>query len=784
VSLVVAWVLFPLLMSALAFGCGLLVQRIAGITLPGALIPPLGLATVIVAAELATTYEATAKLTGPLLVALAVAGYVVSRGGRSSLPSAAELAAAVAVFVVFAIPVVALGEATIAGYTKLDDGSTFLALTDNALEHGRGPDGYTDSSFLTIGVAGDYPMGSLLPFGVGGRLLGEEIAWVLQPYLAFLAAMLALVLQPLAASIIRSAWSRALVAFVAAQAALLFGFAMWGGLKELTAAWLIPLAAALLPHATRAIRGWRSQVPLAVTTGAAVATLSFGGIAWLGVPFALTFVLLIRSDGLVPAVKRAATFVLVSAPLVLPAIPTAGLVTKSANRATLTSPEVLGTLTAPLNSLEFAGVWLTSDFRFSPDYELLTLALIVLVVAAALAGAWEFGRGGGRAALLYALGAISGCLAIVSQAGPWFDAKALATLSPLPIFLAMCAGARATEGGRRLAGWCVVGLVGGGVLASNALAYREVTLVPRDRFEELARIDHDFAGMGPTLMTREDAYANRYFLRDLAVDNAAEKRWHHPIKLRDGRDIPPFRSVDIDQLSPDTVGHYRLLVLRRSPVGSRPPSNFELIRGGRWYDVWKRTRPMPVARLALGSTTDAGEVPACRTLRRFADSHEGQDLAAARAPETVVVDLPAERLPSGWKARKRYPGAALASTSGTVETGFDLRHGGDWQLWVGGAVLGHADVSIDDEQVASMRHRMNRPGEYEPVGRARLTAGRHRLTFDYDERLLDGINDRYLMGPVALSPVGRPGDPVLVPAREIDSLCGERLDWVEALPRK
>ena len=782
-SLVVAWLAFPLLVGALAFGCGLLVTRLSGLALPGALVPPLGLATIMVAAQFATSFDATAELTTPLIVALAVAGlFSARRDFRTSVPSRAELAAALSVFVVFAIPVVALGEATIAGYMKLEDGSTFLALADNALDHGRGARGYADSEYLILNNRGDYPVGSLLPFGIGGRILREEIAWLLQPYLAFLAAMLALVLQPLCASLITSPWRRALVGFIAAQAALLFGFAMWGGTKELTAAWLIPLAATLLPVTARAT-GWRAQLPLAVTTAAAVTALSFGGLAWLGFPFAVTLALLGRSDGFWIAAKRAAAFVLVSVPLLVPALPTAELVTYSGNRAVLTSQQELGTLPGPLNNLEVVGVWLGSDFRFSPDYDLATLALIVLVVSAAIAGAWQFWRGEGRAALLYALGAATGCIAIVSGAGPWFDAKALATVSPVLVFLAMSAGVHATEAGRRLAGWIVIVLVGGGVLASNAMAYREVTLAPRDRFEELIDIDRDFAGMGPTLLTREEAYANRYFLRDMAVDNAAEKRWHRPIKLRDGRDIPTFRSVDIDQLSIDTIEHFRLLVLRRSPVGSRPPSNFELAWRGRWYDVWRRAAPAPVAHLGFGDRFDPGDTPSCMTLRGFAADHERLLLAAAHAPSSVVVKLPPERLPGGWQPNRQFPGAASASRSGTVDTTFELPHGGRWQLWVGGAVLGHLSLTIDGRRVATMRHRMNHRGDYEPLAVVALSSGRHRLGFDYTERLVDGINDRFLMGPVALSPAGPPVEPAVLPAGDVDSLCGERLDWVEAIPR-
>ncbi len=783
-SLLVAWLVFPLLMAALAYGCGLLVQRIAGVPLPGALLPPVGLATIVVAGQLATTFEATAKLAAPLVVVLAVAGFLVTRGrGPWPAPSRAELVAATVVFVVYAIPIVALGDATIAGYMKLEDGSSFLALADSALEHGRGLHGYSPTGYLIIYNTGDYPVGSLLPFAIGGRLLGEEIAWLFQPYLALSAAMLALVLQALCAPLIGSPWRRAVVGFVAAQSALLFGFAMWGGVKELTGAWLIAAVAALLPCATRAGAGWRALVPLAVATAATVCALSFGALAWLGVPFAVALVLIVRWEGVGVAVRRAAMFVAVSVPLLLPALPTASIVTRSGNRSVLTNQADVGALFEPLKLIQAAGVWLTSDFRSSPDNGLLTLALILLVIGAAVAGLWTFARRrAGLGAALYAAGALTGCAAIVSRASPWVDAKALATIAPLGVFLAMAAGAYAVEAGRRFAGWCVIALVAAGVLGSNALAYREVTLAPRDRLEEFARIDDRFAGMGPTLLTRQDVYANRWFLRDMAVDNAAENRWHHPIRLRDGRPIGRFKSVDVDQLSLGTVERYRLLVLRRSPVGSRPPSNYTLAWRGRWYDVWRRSGAAPVAHLPLGNRMDAGAAPSCATLRRFAARHRGLALVAAPAPEAVIARLPAGRLPDGWSARRRFPGAALASRSGTVTTTFELPHDGRWRVWVGGAVLGRLHVFVDGSEVASIRHRMNRPGEYEPVATADLARGRHRLTFDFDERLLDGMNDHFPMGPLALSEARPTAAPSRISPSGIRSLCGKRLDWVEAVP--
>ena len=110
-SLVVAWVAFPLLLCGLSLGCGLLLEHAAGRRLPGALVVPAGFAVVIVASSLTTMSATTAEFTSPLVVALAVAGAALSfRDGRRLDVGAA--AAALAVFCVYAAPIVLSGSAT------------------------------------------------------------------------------------------------------------------------------------------------------------------------------------------------------------------------------------------------------------------------------------------------------------------------------------------------------------------------------------------------------------------------------------------------------------------------------------------------------------------------------------------------------------------------------------------------------------------------------------------------------------------------------------------------
>ena len=145
-TLLVSWLVFPLLSVVLACGCGLLLERLAGDTVPASLLVPLGLAVVSVVASFATMLDGTAELAAPAVVALAVVGVGLRRRGRPRSDRWAVTCAA-ATFLAFGAPVLASGEATFAGYVTLDDTATFLAILDHTLDTGRKLGGRSQSSY-------------------------------------------------------------------------------------------------------------------------------------------------------------------------------------------------------------------------------------------------------------------------------------------------------------------------------------------------------------------------------------------------------------------------------------------------------------------------------------------------------------------------------------------------------------------------------------------------------------------------------------------------------------
>src|SRR5207237_5544436 len=99
---------------------------------------------------------------------------------------------------------------------------------------------------LDVNLAHGYPVGAFLPLGIGSKMTGQDGAWLFQPYLAFLAVALALSLYSLLEPVARSPRLRAIAAYVAAQPALLYAYALWGGIKEFAAAALLAPIAALV----------------------------------------------------------------------------------------------------------------------------------------------------------------------------------------------------------------------------------------------------------------------------------------------------------------------------------------------------------------------------------------------------------------------------------------------------------------------------------------------------------------------------------------------------------
>jgi hypothetical protein len=794
---VICWVIFPLVLALLSLGCGLLLERVAGARLPGGLLMPVGLAVIIVVAEVTTKSGATARFTTPAVVALALLGVVLGRPWRRDLRLGAwPLAAAGAVYLAYLAPVLLSGEPTFTGFVKLDDTATWMAMTDRVLSHGHDLSGLAPSSYQTtlhFYLTGGEPVGAMLPWGIGHQLVGQDLAWVFQPYLAFLGAMLALSAWSIVGPLVRSRWLRALVVFIAAQAALIYGYSLWGGIKEMAAACLLALSVACtIPVIERRARV-RSFLPLAAASFAMLGVYGFGGAVWL----ALTLVVV--AVGAVGVWVRTMTRAQIAGLIGLSILLAVGLIRGAQgfvkSNGPLTSSE-LGNLVHPLNWLQLFGIWPAGDFRVDPpSASAITHALIVVVMIAACVGLLAGWRRRCWTPALYLAGAAVGVALVSLKGSPWVQGKAFAAASPATLLLGLVGTAALFDRPRGVLSWergdrrrWLVGArrtiaalgsiaIAGGVLWSNVSAYHHVTLAPYGQLTELAQIGQRFAGQGPTMINEYETYADRHFLRAMDPESPSELRVR-VIPLLGGGQVAKGGYADLDQFQVSGLLVYRTIVIRTSPAASRPPAPYQLVYDGRWYQVWQR--PVKLARtvidsLPLGSSIDPTGVPACRDVLRLArEAGAGGLLAAVSRPSPTANVVPSP-LPEG-----------------DTTLAFVITTPGRYELWLGGSFVRRLTTSVDGRPIGSIRNVLNEDGGWTPLGEFQLGVSAHRVTLAYgDSELAPGSGGPgaagpfFPVGPFAVSQVTGSSPVTYLRPPAARTLCGRSWDWIEALgPRQ
>jgi hypothetical protein len=465
----------------------------------------------------------------------------------------------------------------------------------------------------------------------------------------------------------------------------------------------------------------------------------------------------------------------------------------------VTAAEEVGNLIGPLNPLQVVGIWINGDYRLQPGGSLLPLSrllIVVALVAAALGVAWAVRRRA-WAVLLYAGSSLLACAIVVAAGSPWADGKAYAIASPAVLFVALLGVAAVIE--RQLLSRSRAALASGvvaaaalvaGVLLSNAFAYRDVKLAPHDRLAELQRIGQRSDLDGPLLTTEFEEFA-KHFLRRADPSGVSDAYSPRPVDpAPPGRAGPRFGfPSDLDELALPYVEAYRTLVVRRSPVASRPPSDYRRVWQGRWYELWERDpgAPRVAAHLPLGSDRSAGSIPRCEQVRALADAAAaaGGRLAyvpRGRQPAFFPTD-PGARAGARWGVDRAQPLFLRAAGPGSIDGTLRVARAGDYELWLGGSFGGLLRIELDGREVGQISHELSGRGQYALLGGPlRLTAGEHAVRIVRGPRSLAPGATASTIGPLVLTTAADgPGAAVrtLDPARW-RSLCGRSLDWVEA----
>lgn len=809
-----AWLLLPVVVAAASYGLGLLVERLAGLRLPGALVPPVGLAALIVVATTCVSWGPTVGLATPLVVVLAVVGLVVGHRRGRSLRSWPVLAAALA-FACFAAPVVLTGHPTFAGYLKLDDTATWLGITDVVMDSGRDLGGLPSSTFQLnqqAYVGSGYPLGSFVGLGVSARLGGVDAAWAFHPFLTFSGAMLALTAYALLDRVVPSRRIRALAAAVAAQPALLYGYTLWGGVKEIVIALLVVLLAAVAAELwTRRPGTLRDVVPLAVVAGALTAAIGPSAIVWIA-PVLVLLVLRRLWDARASRgalARQAGGALLLGVGVLLCSIPMLTVLRRQVDqqRSFSSDSEVnadaIGNLLAPLKLTQLAGPWPVADFRTEPSAVPLVLLLIVTGLAALAGIAFAVRARRGGVVLYLAVAVLAVAAAYATSQSTWVLGKTLTTSSPA-ILLCAVAGAGALWSRSRVAGGVVLAVVAGGVLWSNALAYSGTPVAPYDRLAELAHAGDLASGEGPLFDNEYETYGTRHFLRGAAPIQPAEYR-SETLPLIGGRYLTKPAFADIDAFPATTLAPYPSILVPRSPTSSRPPGDYRQVWSGRYYALFQRGREATgtvVRHVPFGDSTTLPycgnaqdgpsqpvcpqqpiAVPPCTTLRALGREASGQGatLRAYSRPAPVPVSADQSLYPGVW-AHDAAARTLTATEPGTARFQIAVAATGTYELWMQGSFQRGFEVTVDGRKVGRIKNEL---GFYASVKLTDVPLGEgvHRVDVTYPKRSLapgSGDAQRYTrLDGLTLQQTAPAAEMLELPAARAQELCGRPLDWVE-----
>jgi hypothetical protein len=291
---------------------------------------------------------------------------------------------------------------------------------------------------------------------------------------------------------------------------------------------------------------------------------------------------------------------------------------------------------------------------------------------------------------------------------------------------------------------------------------------------------------------------SEYFLRSGPV--WTEPEWLHDYRLEpyevDGRvdtdRRPSIKTpLDPDDLALGYVLEASYMVLRRSPLTSRPPSAYEQVWEGEHYAIWENTGRDVAAHRVLGpDVLDQSAEVSCEGIEELvaeAGVEDGRLAFVERSPGPLL-ELTDMEYSSAWGPFENYPGALTFQGPGAATGTVEVEEGQRFELWLEGSVSRAIDVEVDGRPVGEVEGHLNNPGAFLSVGDVTLRPGSHEVRISMGGGTLApgdagyGLGLRHI-GPLVFSPAGEVGREVqTVALDEAESLCGRRLDWVEVIP--
>lgn len=786
-SNIAAIVLTPIVVWLLSAGWGLLIARIARVELPHAVSAGLGFCAAVIVALGAYEVGVGDALAVPVVVVPAVAGLALcGRSLPARLNGGWPLVAALCAYLLCDVSVLASGHWTITFYNIANDSAYELVLIAHLQAHGTQTATGTVSTAKTVinsYLSTGYPLGGQSLLAVVSGLLGVSAAVVWQGFMSAMVGIGTLVASSLTGRTMgpRAAAAAALVALVAA---LTYQYTLQGEIKEIATLVGVLTALAVMRHGLLA----RAPVMVAITPvalAAILASYNAAGVPYVGALVGAGVLALIALYRPLPALTWLKPILGGIAALVVLAIPT--LVTlstflsvaESGYGASDPAAPVLGPLLRPLPLSQISGVWLYGDYRYpvppGPAGDL-TAVVTVIVLALVAVGIWRAFRAREPGPLmgLFTVGMV--LLIVYPRVTPYAQAKLLAIGSPLVVLGAL----QALTGLRRLVPRALAGAVALGlaatVIASDALAYHVAPTLPTSRMLALQQIGRRLGTRGPVLDSEFEQYAKVFMFPTPVIDGPDSPT---PVQLALVTPANEYdQSFDLNQEQIGFIESFPYVLVRRSPVATRPPANYRLVLENAFYELWQRVAtPRVVAGLPVGgSGLDPAVHPRCSALGALVR-------AAPGGARLAVWTLPAASGFSIANARVRSPGwspSGATATPGVAESPVVVRRPGRYEVWVQGDLPRRVDVALDGRRIGSVQGS-DTPGGWLSAGYVRVTAGRHSLSVVRGGGGLNPGNGSTTAAitEVALSAAVPSPPPVLLPLHAWRKLCGEPVSWVE-----
>jgi hypothetical protein len=812
-TLLQAWILAPLLVILASAGIGYGLGLVAGMDLR-ALTLPAGFLTGIVLSTVLFYVGVVGVPTAILFVLAAAAGplYAWRTGRGPRLPPRGERAAlawgalaGLGTFVAAMAPIVGSGRSGVLGYVFNDDSAVHIALTQAIADGASGPENVQHDSFgfTTDALDSGYPLGSYA-WPVFTRVAaGIDPFHIWVPVCAVTMVMIALV----AFSVLRGLGAPPAYAGIAAVIVpcghLVYSYHAQGGLKELIMPVAVYGCAALFAQAIDEGVGGRTLIPAAIAAAAAVVNLGYAGAAWIG-PIALAggalIVWRVVRGRRVANVRNLVLFAVVGVLLALPA----GIKSIDFFRGTeadFTDPAEVGNLFDAISLWQILGVWLTGDYRWKPtDNPGFVYTALVLALVLAVLGLVHALRRRDAALPLSLLAGVVGAWAISSRTSIYFDAKTYVALAPA-VGIATAAGVLALWSRRplRIAGLAAGLMIAVGVAWSALMIYAHVWVTPEDRFEEYDTVAERFDGRADvTLVLDRDQYA-MHFLREIGPwDDWTYRQPERGFRFADNRPPSPDRAPDLDDYRLEHVNRFGHILERKSPGGSRAPSNYQPVFETEHYRMWERNGRPVREHIPFGTDGQQSSAPLeCRRGRPVREEvvelaararRDGSGLLASVQPDPAHTVIEPMTWTGVFVDRASPAPQTIAGLGGTAGARLQVASG-RYEAWIQGsfgpgarltARTGDAGPSTG---IGDVFNDLGTPG-WHRVGEFDAERGTVLGAMGIGRpRVLAGSRHFNIYGPTRIVRKGATARVETIPPKSLRRLCGRHVDWIE-LPAK